>query len=454
MMQPQQAVANLMQDQGLMQQQMVARNQGNFAQIQQANQVFTQYDGNFVRLKSEFFQIRNKLARTNPRQRTKEDIARYRELLSYVNNPVLIQMDREQQLAAVQEQVGKFAESPQAFLGQIPELRKIIADRNMAYEERLAAKEQLDQILMASRMVDQNALREKVVDYRKRVADERRLAMREQREEAAAAANDAAAAANIDMTNPANAFHLRRAQEAAAEKPGIDMDNPANAFHLNQQAAPAVKGLNYKNPANRYHLERMFEKKPDNGVIDMTNPANAFHINRQAAASAADMTNPANEYHTKLRQARGFAAGGIVPGTGSRDTVPALLTPGEMVIPKHEVKRFAAGGVVGGTSGSFADVMDAANRFNQAAAQIGQGLSGFSTSVNAFGESVGTFGEFVARFDEAVGKIPEEITLSGVDGVSVNITGQESIVRAVTEALGPMIAEAIRNSQPVEQRSS
>ena len=144
-----------------------------------------------------------------------------------------------------------------------------------------------------------------------------------------------------------------------------------------------------------------------------------------------------------------------MPGTGSHDSVPALLTPGELVVPKHQVQKFAAGGIVGGSAGgSSVDIMDAANRFNQAAAQIGQGLSGFSNSINSFSESVGTFGEFVARFDEAVAKIPEEITLSGTNDISVNIMGQDSIVRAVTEALGPMIAEAIRNSQPAEQRSS
>jgi len=57
----------------------------------------------------------------------------------------------------------------------------------------------------------------------------------------------------------------------------------------------------------------------------------------------------------------GFAAGGMVPGTGNRDTVPAMLTPGEFVIRKSSVKslgagtlaamnnnRYALGGTVGG----------------------------------------------------------------------------------------------------------
>jgi hypothetical protein len=38
-----------------------------------------------------------------------------------------------------------------------------------------------------------------------------------------------------------------------------------------------------------------------------------------------------------------FATGGIVPGTGNRDTVPAMLTPGEFVIRKSSVQKLGAG---------------------------------------------------------------------------------------------------------------
>jgi hypothetical protein len=34
-----------------------------------------------------------------------------------------------------------------------------------------------------------------------------------------------------------------------------------------------------------------------------------------------------------------FATGGVVPGTGNKDTVPALLTPGEVVITKQTAKE-------------------------------------------------------------------------------------------------------------------
>ncbi len=38
-----------------------------------------------------------------------------------------------------------------------------------------------------------------------------------------------------------------------------------------------------------------------------------------------------------------FASGGSVPGTGNRDTVPAMLTPGEFVIRKSSVNKIGAG---------------------------------------------------------------------------------------------------------------
>jgi TP901 family phage tail tape measure protein len=158
----------------------------------------------------------------------------------------------------------------------------------------------------------------------------------------------------------------------------------------------------------------------------------------------------------------GYASGGFVGGFGGGDSVPALLEPGELVVPRRQVKKFASGGIVGGAlpfasggevNGGSPEMLDSASRFAQAATQISQGLSGFSTAVNMFGDSVGSFGAFVDKFDEAVSKMPGEITLSGANDVSVNIMGQDSIVKAVTEALGPMIADAIRNAQPVEQRA-
>ena len=44
---------------------------------------------------------------------------------------------------------------------------------------------------------------------------------------------------------------------------------------------------------------------------------------------------------------RGFSAGGLVPGRGNRDTVPAMLTPGEFVINKGSTNAIGAGNLAG-----------------------------------------------------------------------------------------------------------
>lgn len=71
---------------------------------------------------------------------------------------------------------------------------------------------------------------------------------------------------------------------------------------------------------------------------------------------------------TKLDTIKGFAKGGLVPGSGNSDTVPAMLTPGEGILTKKEMaalggpgafKQFRAaiaqyhnGGIVGGGGGT------------------------------------------------------------------------------------------------------
>jgi hypothetical protein len=77
------------------------------------------------------------------------------------------------------------------------------------------------------------------------------------------------------------------------------------------------------------------------------------------SASPEDITNfhrqltehiAANQPAAGVKQA---ATGGLVPGQGNEDTVPALLTPGEYVIPKHQVAQLAARGVLKLQSGGL-----------------------------------------------------------------------------------------------------
>lgn len=51
----------------------------------------------------------------------------------------------------------------------------------------------------------------------------------------------------------------------------------------------------------------------------------------------------------------GMARGGVVPGTGNRDTVPAMLTPGEFVIRKKSVSKIGAGNLHAMNASRYAD---------------------------------------------------------------------------------------------------
>jgi len=60
-----------------------------------------------------------------------------------------------------------------------------------------------------------------------------------------------------------------------------------------------------------------------------------------APAGAANYTAGVNQPPSALPQK--MATGGMVPGRGNQDTVPALLTPGEYVIPKQQAAQIFGG---------------------------------------------------------------------------------------------------------------
>lgn len=64
----------------------------------------------------------------------------------------------------------------------------------------------------------------------------------------------------------------------------------------------------------------------------------------------------------------GFARGGLVPGSGNGDTVPAMLAPGEFVIRKSSVNKMGAG------------TLAAMNENRYAAGTTGKGISGLSAT--------------------------------------------------------------------------
>ena len=71
---------------------------------------------------------------------------------------------------------------------------------------------------------------------------------------------------------------------------------------------------------------------------------------------------------SKASEGQNFNKGGQVPGKGDKDTVPAMLTPGEFVMSKGAVNKFGAGTLAG---------MNAAGGGSNSATLNGDGVMGF-----------------------------------------------------------------------------
>ena len=85
----------------------------------------------------------------------------------------------------------------------------------------------------------------------------------------------------------------------------------------------------------------------------------------------------------KASEGKNFNKGGQVPGKGDKDTVPAMLTPGEFVMSKGAVNKFGAGTLAG---------MNAAGGGSNSATMNGEGLMGFRGGGIVPGEDEGPKG--------------------------------------------------------------
>ena len=70
----------------------------------------------------------------------------------------------------------------------------------------------------------------------------------------------------------------------------------------------------------------------DNNTTAMSSLTNAIGVLTNAVVGMANKLGSTGD------TPKGFARGGVVPGSGNRDTVPAMLTPGEFVVRKNAVK--------------------------------------------------------------------------------------------------------------------
>lgn len=140
----------------------------------------------------------------------------------------------------------------------------------------------------------------------------------------------------------------------------------------------------------------------------------------------------------RIRRPVRRATGGLIPGSGVGDTVPALLTPGEFVLNKRAVNaaglsnlsafnsRFANGGPVQSPSGSSNISIDSAD-FSQAVSQ-------FSSTSNALANSLSRWSGAASQLSESLASFPSEIQVNHSPiTVAVNIAGLEGLESSIAD---------------------
>jgi len=137
------------------------------------------------------------------------------------------------------------------------------------------------------------------------------------------------------------------------------MRNFANAV---RDTAKALQGLGHNIKEAKGHIETVLHEQ-GLSPVEVAYALDKKGKTKEAAASLAK--------YRKQRAARGFNAGTPrVPGVGNTDSVPAMLTPGEAVIPKKSVQYYGSSviqGIIGRRASRMASGGIAASRGNRMA---------------------------------------------------------------------------------------
>lgn len=164
-----------------------------------------------------------------------------------------------------------------------------------------------------------------------------------------------------------------------------------------------------------------------------------------------------------LRGIKAFATGGFVPGAGNRDSVPALLTPGEFVLNRRAAKaaglgnlqnfnnRFANGGLVKGGSGGSGGVLELSpealsklSGFNQELSSmvgnLGSTFSMFTEKAAVLANAMSGWMGTAHRLSEALSSMPSEINVvHSPINVNVNVVGLEGMQQTIAQQVLAMV---------------
>ena len=172
------------------------------------------------------------------------------------------------------------------------------------------------------------------------------------------------------------------------------------------------------------------------------------------------------------RQRRHFAAGGFVPGSGTRDTIPALLTPGEFVFNREATQRagvdrlqhFNRGGLVagaaqvaakaygatfGGSQSSGGGVSQAAaaamNQLSSTLSQFVQNSGGFGQAAQQMAQAITAFGGNATALSDAISQMPKSLAITGQHQVQVTFNGAE-VLGKLTPEIQMMVTNEVRTA--------
>ena len=136
----------------------------------------------------------------------------------------------------------------------------------------------------------------------------------------------------------------------------------------------------------------------------------------------------------RLGGGRRFASGGVVPGSGGGDTVPAMLTPGEFVVRKSAVKKYGASNLAR---------LNSVQKFQKGGSvnfKPGKNISAFVLEGNA--------GSYTSASDTPFGLTGSFAKQFGTDKGVVTKGLTASVFKPMDKAkgLGPALADSVRTS--------
>jgi TP901 family phage tail tape measure protein len=167
---------------------------------------------------------------------------------------------------------------------------------------------------------------------------------------------------------------------------------------------------------------------------------NAFGLMGEQAGQAAHTNFALQDYRRRLTGANTmfnaplrFATGGIVPGSGNQDSVPALLTPGERVLTKDQQQGL----------GLSQAAQQALTGFANSASQLTQGLQLFNEQAAKMQQALNSFAGNSTALADAIAKMPRSLTGQFEHRVTVIHNGAE-VFATLQPQMQQMIVQNVR----------